>query len=285
MARVRSILAHRDDRRSVLFATFDLLLIATPYALDLRPRWALVWVPISAVVTLSAWAMVHNHVHVRTFRVGWLNAFGAMVMGFAIGHPPTAIVPSHLYNHHLHAGSSADWSGPANAGTGWGALRIARYLVMTPWRVARNGSAPGSPTLPRRLARQRTRERRLLYPVVAVALALRPTIVLVFTLPTWILGAALFLAVNFLQHDACDPQSDTAHSRDFTSRLTNLLFFNAGYHTVHHLEPGLHWSQLPAQHRRCLPGRAAARPDLETPSILGHVARAYVLPRRVRKAR
>src|SRR5262249_10925388 len=140
--------------------------------------------------------------------------------------------------------------------------RILRYVAITPFRVARSGSAPGAPKLPPRLARQRARERWLLYPLVALAVALRPATFLAFTLPIWIAGGALFLAVNFLQHDGCDPESDTAHSRDFTGWLTNIIFFNAGYHTVHHLHPGRHWSRLAAEHRHRLGGRAAARPDL-----------------------
>ena len=32
------------------------------------------------------------------------------------------------------------------------------------------------------------------------------------------------------------------------SPVLNALLFNNGYHTVHHLKPGVHWSQTPELH-------------------------------------
>jgi beta-carotene hydroxylase len=178
-------------------------------------------------------------------------------------------------------GREADCSRPANAGVGWGALRLLRYAIVTPLRMARGRAALGR-RLPAAIHRRRARERWLLYPSALVALALAPVTFLCFTLPIWAAGSLIFLGVNLLQHDACDPWSDTAHSRDFTGRFINFLFFNGGYHTVHHDRPGLHWSRLPDEHRRRLPARSAARPDLEMPSILGYLVREYLVPRRAR---
>jgi fatty acid desaturase len=279
------LLAYPEDRRTVVVATLHLALMIAPYALGLPVRYAILFVPICGVLSFSSWAIIHNHIHVRTFRVAWLNDLGAMLIGLTVGHPPTGLVVTHNMNHHIHIGKDADWSRPANAGGGWGALRLLRYAVVTPLRMARGRSAPGQADLPPALRRQRTRERWLIYPLGLVALVLAPATFLCFTLPIWIAGSLIFLGVNLLQHDACDPWSETAHSRDFTGRFINFLFFNGGYHTVHHNRPGLHWSRLPAEHRRRLPDRAAVRPDLEMPSLLAYVVRDYLLPRRVWRVR
>jgi beta-carotene hydroxylase len=55
---------------------------------------------------------------------------------------------------------------------------------------------------------------------------------------------------NYVQHVEADTYSEWNHSRNFVSPLLNLLLFNNGYHTVHHLKPGVHWSKTPALHER-----------------------------------
>ena len=59
--------------------------------------------------------------------------------------------------------------------------------------------------------------------------------------------------INFVQHDGCEV--DPSHrgvnfARNFTGSWFNFFTLNNGYHTIHHLKPGLHWSVLPAHHAR-----------------------------------
>jgi fatty acid desaturase len=107
---------------------------------------------------------------------------------------------------------------------------------------------------------------------------LAPRTFLTFTLPAWAIGTLFFLGVNLLQHDGCEPDSAVDHSRDFTSGFMNFFFFNGGYHTAHHLKPGMHWSRLPEAHRQRV-DVVRQRPDLSTYSVLAFVARAYLAPR------
>lgn len=76
---------------------------------------------------------------------------------------------------------------------------------------------------------------------------------------------AAFLVVNFLQHDGCDSESEINHSRNFTSKIGNWFFFNNGFHTVHHLHPECHWSQLPKLHKETV--KSHIQPHLDQPSI------------------
>lgn len=270
------MLSYREDRRAVALGALNLSLVGLPYAVELAGPWVAVFLAVSSVLSLSSWAIIHNHIHVRTFRARWLNQVAAMLATVTVGIPVTGLVLTHIMNHHVHIGGEADWSRPANAGGGWGGLRLLRYAAVTPVRMARGRAAAGAPRLPAPLHSQRSRERWLLVALVAGALVWQPATFLCFTLPIWIAGWLIFLGINLLQHDACEPGSDTAHSRDFTGRVINFLFFNGGYHTAHHDRPGVHWSELPAEHARLA---RRARRDLEAPSLLGYLVREYLVPR------
>ncbi len=54
--------------------------------------------------------------------------------------------------------------------------------------------------------------------------------------------------VNYQQHVETDADSEWNHSRNFVGPVLNGILFNNGYHTVHHLKPGVHWSELPQLH-------------------------------------
>lgn len=274
------VLEHIEDRRSVVVGSAIVALAVVPYMHRLDLRWAVVYAPALGVLALSGWSIVHNHIHTRLFRSAALNEAACYLAAIATGHAPTALVLSHNYNHHVHVGRPRDWSRPEMAGGGYGVIRLLRYAVQAPLGMARGRRQPGAPALAPRLARQGRREKLVLLGVVVAALAVDARTFAAFTLPSWAIGTVLFLGVNLLQHDACDPESALCHSRDFTSPIMNLFFFNGGYHTAHHLRPAVHWSRLPEEHAR----RIAARPrrDLEAHSILAFLIRNYIIPRRPR---
>ena len=84
------------------------------------------------------------------------------------------------------------------------------------------------------------------------------------------------ITMNLLQHDGCDENSEYNHSRNFVGKLVNWWTYNNGYHTIHHMEPGLHWSLLPAEHaKRVAP---FIHPNLDQPSLLAYLWRTFVWP-------
>jgi fatty acid desaturase len=86
------------------------------------------------------------------------------------------------------------------------------------------------------------------------------------------------VSINFIQHDGCDEAHPVNHSRTFIGPLINWLTFNNGYHTIHHMEPGLHWSLLPAEHAKRI--RPSLHPNLEQTSMPVYLFKSFVWPAR-----
>ncbi len=84
------------------------------------------------------------------------------------------------------------------------------------------------------------------------------------------------ITMNLLQHDGCDEQSTFNHSRNFIGKAINWFAFNNGFHTIHHMEPGLHWSLLPAAHaERVAP---FIHPNLNRTSLPGYLWSTFFMP-------
>ena len=271
------LLRHPADRRSLAFILLAVAAVVAPVLAPIPPAAAIAWVPFAATISYAVCAINHNHIHAPIFRAPWLNAVVGVLITIATGHSATSIVRSHNLNHHVHAGGAEDWMSPAIAGEGPGFVRVLRFVLLAPVSLARGARAHRAPRLSPRLARRLRAERVALVSTVALGLGLAPGRFLLFVLPAWAIALALFVGVNFLQHDGCDPRSSVDHSRNFESPFTNWLFFNSGYHTAHHLHPSLHWTELPRRHREEVAPRIA--PGLSTPTVLGHLFRSYLTRR------
>jgi fatty acid desaturase len=64
----------------------------------------------------------------------------------------------------------------------------------------------------------------------------------------------LVARLGYDQHAGLDLDDHLNASRNIESRFYNLVTFNSGYHTAHHVKPGLHWSKLPEFHRQIRDG-------------------------------
>ena len=93
-------------------------------------------------------------------------------------------------------------------------------------------------------------EKILLLLVIGIALISSLSKTFLFLLIPWIFGNYFIVFTNLLFHKNCDPHDKMNLSKNYTNPIENFLFLNGGYHTIHHLYPRVHWSQLPRMHQK-----------------------------------
>lgn len=271
-----------SDYRILLWA-FVLfpLLPALSYA---RPSLLFWLLPAQLYVSYCAGVFTHNQVHCKLFPGPRANLAYASWLSIFYGCPIAAWIPTHLLNHHRFPNRERDVTRTDRLSPQHNLWQALRYSVLCgTWQ------APLVLEYARR-ARQRQdrawRELRTQLGVLvlahagalALALALHGAALgsLVYLLavgPAWIAPHLMFFT-NYIQHVHCDPQSPDNYCRNFVSPFANWLIFQNGYHTVHHEQPNLHWSQYPALHA----ARAARiHPSLNQRSLLGFCIANYVL--------
>jgi fatty acid desaturase len=257
-------------------------LVIVQYAYSRAAGWLL---PLSMYASYSAAIIAHNHNHCPTF-VGRLQnrALSAWLSVF-YGFPTYGWIPTHNENHHRYVGRTGDATvrvDPRADDRAW--LALTHFF---------RSSRAQAPLLTRYRARLRERCRgdwwyvQSQYAIVfgghltmlAMAIKLHGAgvgvLVYASALGVPALGALWgIMFTNWVQHVGCDPTSQWNHSRNFVSGWMNWLLYNGGFHTVHHMHPGLHWSLLPGEHARIAP---LIDPRLMDRSILGYAWRTYVV--------
>ena len=211
-------------------------------------HWAAAgWVLLLSVAQVSAGAICHNHHHVNTFRPRWLNRLYECVFYLQTGTSPFSWTLHHNIGHHGH------YLTPESDPSGW-VHRDGRpmgriyYCLYNTARVY-----PEIHRIGQRFPGLYGRFKRMFVlanlPLLAFAAVDPVRTLVVFVLP--MIGQLLVLLDNtYGQHAGTDTRDHYHASRNVELPLYNLTSWNLGYHTAHHLHPGVHWSQLPQLHRR-----------------------------------
>ena len=269
-------LHYTADRRSLVFVCVALLLPVLGFTGLLRDP---VVFALSLAFAFVACVVNHNHQHHAVFRSESWNRLMGVLLTWTTGQPSRAIVPMHMDNHHANIGDESDMVRPTLVDFRWNLLNLLAFpfLALAHYRPRKTEALrrwrEQNPTRWRQLVL----ERIAFYPLLAVLLAIAPLDAMLFWGVPWLVGQWGIIAINLIQHDGCDPASELGHSRDFIGNSLNWWLCNNGYHTAHHLAPGLHWSELPALHQR-IADRIPA--SLERRSLVGTVFEFYLWPGR-----
>lgn len=217
----------------------------------------------------------HNHNHLPIFHNKWANIVVGYVISFFYGFPAFAWIPTHNRNHHALNNRPGDYSITTRPLRKVGILAALSYPTVTSLTQTRLIS----PFL-RRCWRgnrvlfwQALSEYVVFYGIMIALFLIDWRKALLFALVPQQIALFSIQHFNYLQHIETDSYSEFDHSRNFTGRVLNLWLFNNGYHTVHHLKPGTHWSRTPSAHK-AVAHRIA--PRLDVANVLTYWIKRFV---------
>lgn len=227
-------------------------------------------------MAVSVAVMVHNHKHVPMWRKKWLNVLTDNWLTVFYGFPVFSWVPTHMHNHHRHVNTAPDYT------------RTWRYternniftLLSYPTISGKNQQQPVGAYY-----RQQWTADRAKFWLLTLQIAVLIIWTAAFLLMDW-RKALLYVVIpqqvslfsvlifNYVQHIHADETDEYNNSRNITGWALNLFLLNNGYHTAHHLHPGLHWSKLPQKHKEIA---HRINPELNEVSLWWFLIRTYIL--------
>lgn len=240
---MRQIYRHPADRLpSVIVLLFFGVQLATFFLAE--SLWTVAAV-MAVLLSLSALpgSIAHNHHHVPTFLSPWLNRGYEVILFLETGITPYSWTIHHNIGHHKdyldQDRDPANWRLPDGS-----VMSRVRYDVVGALRIYPEILRIGRdyPELFRRWKVWSTVSLLVLC-VFVVLDPLKALVLFVLPMPVMYLG---LLDNTYMQHSDLDTSSHFTASRNTTNRLYNLISWNLGYHTAHHLKPHVHWSRLPA---------------------------------------
>jgi fatty acid desaturase len=254
-----------------LAATSALLLVQWNLAQPYLPLIAL-----SCLMAYGVGCILHNHAHLSMWRHKTLNTLTDYWIILLRGDGVYSWLPTHVLNHHRFANKPGDMTLTYRLTErnnlfnliGYTAQGLAYYLVATLRYIASFRSQ-----MPRRFI-YLISQIALHVCFVGGALFLDMRKTLLFILIPQAFGLIAMVATGYFQHHHTDETSEFNFARNFTGKLNNLMHFNHGFHTVHHLDMGLHWSEWPAAHRALEP---QMEPCLNQPNLPWYMVRTLIL--------
>lgn len=192
----------------------------------------------------------HNHNHLSMWKSKRLNLLTSYVISIYYGHPAIGWVPTHNMVHHKLNNKVGDSSRSPKVFKKNHLLALLIYPTLTSLVQTKEIRAyiSGLRTKNPKAYRNAISEYIVFFGFMALIFVLDWRKAFLFFLIPQQFALFVIQVFNYVQHIEADADSEWNHSRNFVSPLLNVLLFNNGYHTVHHMKPGLHWTQTPKMH-------------------------------------
>jgi len=202
-------------------------------------------------LSVSVAVITHNHNHVRIWKSDLLNTLQDWWLTVFYGFPVFAWIPTHNKNHHKMNNRLGDYTITYRFSEKNNLLTLLTYPTISGFYQQK--------AIREYLKQQYgANKKRFLLSIaqyvvlvawIAAALFIDWRKALYFVIIPQQISLFSVLIFNYVQHVHANEESKWNHSRNFTGFL-NFLLFNNGLHTVHHETAGLHWSQVPAEHKK-----------------------------------
>jgi fatty acid desaturase len=286
------MLRYTADLRTIAFVTAYYGLVALALATSL-PWWGgLILCVVLCLLSFFCAVITHNTVHSPVFKSRPLNRLFQLVLTPTYGHPVSAFVPGHNLSHHKYLQTPRDRMRTDKMRFRWNLLnQLLFHVVVGPIITKDNFEYIGAMKTRRPSWYRQWRAEMIAFLGFLVVTCVAAVAIWDWTggLLRWVAFVVIphqyaafgIMAINFVQHDGCDAEHDYNHSRNFTGKLVNWFTFNNGFHGIHHMHPGLHWSLTPQRHAEELAPHID--PRLDQSSLLAYCWKAYIWPgKRVR---
>ena len=256
----RAVVGLLKDPRDLIFlrnmAIISALVLPLATLVFLSPPWVvgIMAVPYIGFVFLFFGGrfglMLHANGHRPIFKreYQWLGYYVPFVLGPFLGHTPTSFAAHHMQMHHAENNTETDNSTTATYRRDsfthflhyfarfffFGHVHLIRYLWLRSKTKTLRSFVLGEIAW---------------FALAGVALAINWAAALVVFIVPMLMMRWLMMAGNWGQHafvDADEPGNSWTNSTNLTNTSYNHKAYNDGYHIVHHLRPGLHWSEMAA---------------------------------------
>ncbi|MDX2089616.1 MAG: fatty acid desaturase [Kofleriaceae bacterium] len=280
------MLRYKADRRTIAFVGTYYALVALALSIELPWPASIALAVSMSFLSFFCAVITHNTVHTPVFKSRTLNRIFQVFLSLTYGHPVSMFVPGHNLSHHKYLQTPKDRMRTDKMRFGWNLLNQLFFNFAVGGAIFKDNAEYAKAMRTKRPVWYR----QLMIELGAYAVFLLATLAisiwqdgspwrfLVFIVIPHQYAVWGIAGINFVQHDGTEPGHAYNHSRNFTGKLVNWFTFNNGFHGIHHMHPGLHWSLAPGVHAKEL--APFVDPRLEEPSLLAYCFRAYIWPGR-----
>ncbi len=273
------MLKYKEDIRTIIFVgIYFTVATLTWLALPMKWYYAVPLIFLNCLLSFFCATIVHNTIHCPIFKNRKLNKVFQVILSFTYGHPVSAYVPGHNFSHHKYTQSQKDNIRTSKARFKWNFLNQLFFFYIMSLDILK-----AEMRFTKKMRKEKPRWYRqymlenILLNLAKVALfIINPLAFLLVVFIPHQYAAWGIVGTNYWQHEGCDENHAYNHSRNFTGKFLNFFAFNNGYHGMHHLRPGLHWSLLPKYHAKYI--TPYIHPNLNRKSLFVYCWEAYVWP-------
>lgn len=273
------LLRYRADLRTFAFVAAYWCVFAFAWMSPQQPWF--VSLGLVSLLSVQAWicaVITHNTLHSPMWKSRFMNRVTQVVLSCSYGFPVSEYVPGHNLSHHRYTQTRRDVMRTSKVRFKWNLLNLLFFFGRLGADVTAANFRYTKEAKERMPAwhRQLLVEMAFVWGIKIAALLIDWKRAILFIMIPHLYAVWGITTVNFVQHDGCDETHPYNHSRNYLGYVLNWFAFNNGFHGMHHLRPGLHWSLLREAHWKEL--KPFIDPRLEEPSMLAYCFRTFIWP-------